>query len=36
MRADLKWHSYLPLPEVNAIEDFLAAAEKDEYRCFFG
>jgi hypothetical protein len=35
-RADLKWHGYSPLPEVNAIEDFLAAVEKDGYRCFFG
>ena len=36
MRADLKWHSYLPLPEVTGIEDFLAAVKKDDHACFFG
>jgi hypothetical protein len=35
-RADLKWHSYQPAPEVAFIEDFLAVIEKDEYHCFFG
>lgn len=35
-RADLKWHSYEPAPEVSAIEDFLAVVQKDEYGCFFG
>jgi hypothetical protein len=36
MRADLKWHSYDPLPEVAAIEQFLAAVQRDEHACFFG
>jgi hypothetical protein len=35
-RADLKWHSYEPVPEVAAIEEFLAVVQKDEYACFFG
>jgi len=36
MRADLKWHSYLPVPEVPIIEEFLAVVQKDEHACFFG
>jgi hypothetical protein len=36
MRSDLKWHSYQPVPEVSAIDDFLAVVQKDEYACFFG
>lgn len=35
-RADLKWHSYKPSPEVESIEDFLALVQKDEQGCFFG
>ncbi len=35
-RADLKWHSYIPNPEVASIEDFLAIVQKDEHGCFFG
>ena len=35
-RADLKWHSYKPSPEVESIEDFLALVQKDEHGCFFG
>jgi hypothetical protein len=35
-RADLKWHSYKPNPEVESIEDFLALVQKDEHGCFFG
>jgi len=35
-RADLKWHSYQPEPEVKTLEDFLDVVEKDEYCCFFG
>src|ERR1035437_10289315 len=35
-RADLKWHSYKPHPEVDAIEDFLMIVEKDNQGCFFG
>ena len=35
-RADLKWHSYNPVPEVASLEEFLALVEKDEHACFFG
>jgi hypothetical protein len=35
-RADLKWHSYKPSPEVDSIEDFLALVEEDKHACFFG
>lgn len=35
-RADLKWHRYEPLPEVDAIEDFLMIVEEDDHACFFG
>jgi hypothetical protein len=35
-RADLKWHRYEPVPEVPAIEKFLAVVKEDEYSCFFG
>ncbi len=35
-RADLKWHSYKPNPEVDSIEDFLALVQEDTHACFFG
>jgi hypothetical protein len=35
-RADLKWHSFEPSPEVESIEDFLALVQTDQYACFFG
>ncbi len=35
-RADLKWHSYEPTPEVKTLEDFLALVDKDEHSCFNG
>jgi hypothetical protein len=35
-RADLKWHSFEPSPEVESIEDFLALVQTDQYGCFFG
>jgi len=35
-RADLKWHRYDPVPEVDSVEAFLALVEEDEYACFFG
>ena len=35
-RADLKWHSYQPTPEVDILEDFLALVDKDEHHCFRG
>jgi hypothetical protein len=35
-RADLKWHSYEPTPQVGSIEKFLAVVDEDRYACFFG
>jgi hypothetical protein len=34
-RADLKWHSYEPNPEVKTIENFIALVEKDIHGCFW-
>ena len=36
MRADLKWHSYEPTPEVETLEQFLEVLGKDEHHCFRG
>ena len=35
-RADLKWHSYQPTPEVDTLEDFLELVSKDAHHCFRG
>ena len=35
-RADLKWHSYEPVPTVKTIDAFCAAVEEDPYGCFWG
>jgi hypothetical protein len=35
-RADLKWHKYGPMPEVNTVDAFLRLVDEDEYGCFFG
>ncbi|AWA30970.1 hypothetical protein HYN48_13270 [Flavobacterium magnum] len=35
-RADLKWHSYKPMPIVENLLDFIRLIEKDEYNCFWG
>jgi hypothetical protein len=35
-RADLKWHSYQPMPAVASVEEFLDIVQDDEYGCFFG
>jgi len=35
-RADLKWQSYAPAPQVATIDRFLAVVQEDEYGCFFG
>ena len=35
-RADGKWHSYPPSPEVATFEEFLDLVGKDEHSCFFG
>jgi len=36
MRADLKWHSYAPAPEVASIDEFLALVDEDVNACFWG
>jgi hypothetical protein len=36
MRADLKWHSYDPLPASRALEELVAEVDEDPYCCFFG
>jgi hypothetical protein len=36
MRADLKWHRYEPVPEVNSLQQFLQVIEEDAYGCFYG
>lgn len=36
MRADLKWHGYLPCPSVETFEEFLEVVDQDEWCCFFG
>ncbi len=35
-RADLRWHSYQPVPRVPTIEAFLVLVEQDEHACFYG
>ncbi len=35
-RADMKWHSYDPTPEVNTLEEFLSLLEEDKNCCFYG
>jgi len=35
-RADLKWHRYVPDPEVGTLQGFLDLVGRDEYACFFG
>jgi hypothetical protein len=36
MRADLKWHTYAPLPEVAKLEEFLQLVDQDPQACFWG
>ena len=36
MRADLKWHSYKPCPEVDSLAAALQTIDEDAYCCFFG
>ena len=36
MRADLKWHSYSPAPQVGEVEKFLSLVNEDRHSCFFG
>lgn len=35
-RADLKWHSYAPVPTVGSIEKFLELVDADPHGCFWG
>ena len=35
-RADLKWHSYPPKPQVETIEQFFSEVDQDPHACFFG
>ena len=35
-RADLKWHSYEPVPQVGSVEAFLAVVKEDKHHCFYG
>ena len=35
-RADLKWHSYKPLPSSKEIERLVKEVDEDPYGCFFG
>jgi len=35
-RADLKWHSYAPVPTVGSIEKFLKLLDEDPHGCFWG
>ena len=36
MKADLEWHRYEPVPEVNNLEEFLKIIEEDAHGCFYG
>jgi hypothetical protein len=36
MRADLKWHSYQPMPSARTLRAALAEVHRDPYCCFFG
>ncbi|MBK9733119.1 MAG: DUF3024 domain-containing protein [Chitinophagaceae bacterium] len=36
MRADLKWHSYTPMPTVKTVNEFCKLVEEDKHYCFFG
>ncbi len=35
-RADLKWHKYVPNPEVNSVSEFITIVDKDDHGCFWG
>ncbi len=35
-RADLRWHSYEPLPEVGSIAEFIEELEEDPHCSFWG
>lgn len=35
-KADMKWHGYDPMPEVNSLEEFITVLENDANCCFYG
>jgi hypothetical protein len=35
-RRDLKWHGYVPKPEVKSIDEFASLVSEDAHACFFG
>jgi hypothetical protein len=35
-RADNKWHTFKPRPEVGELKDFLKIVDEDKYGCFKG
>jgi hypothetical protein len=36
MRADMKWHSYEPMPEAPTFSAVLSEVDRDTHCCFFG
>lgn len=36
LRANLKWESYSPQPEVKSLKEFVKLVEEDKHNCFFG
>ena len=36
MRADLKWHSYAPVPDVETLKEGLQVVKNDKLGCFWG
>lgn len=36
LRANLKWDSYKPTPEVSTLKEFLKIVDEDKYCCFKG
>ena len=36
MRADLKWHAYLPAPTVKSLQEFTQLVKEDTHHCFWG
>jgi hypothetical protein len=36
LRANLKWYSYEPVPEVSTLKEFLKIVDEDEHHCFKG
>lgn len=36
MRADLRWHSYEPLPKARTLDKVLEGVDADPYGCFWG